>query len=183
MEQSDLFTEGLLQEISEIKELYERDLLGITKKIYAYYTQGEYIGEAAWSNRLKTSGANIRYQPRQDHAVIHVNKQYVDKFGKRELIEILKHELVHYYLYKQGRMKHGHGELFKRTLKNLFNSHCINAKFNEDMYQYGYTCGSCGSTYKSTKRIHRAIYCGKCTKGNAGKIREDFRMVMKTDHV
>ncbi|MBB6214052.1 SprT-like protein [Anaerosolibacter carboniphilus] len=179
MEQGDLFTEALLQEISEIDELYERDLLWITKKIYAYYAQGEYRGEVTWSNRLKTSGANIRYQPKLDQAIIHVNKQYADKFGKRELIEILKHELAHYYLYKQGKMKHGHGEIFTKVLKNIFNSHCVTAKFNEEMYRYTYACKRCGSIYKSTRRIQRPIYCGKCTKGNAGKITEEFRMVMK----
>jgi SprT-like protein len=179
LEQSDLFTEALLQEILDIEEIYERDLLWITKKIYSYYAQGEYVGEVKWSNRLKTSGANIRYQPRLDLAVIHVNKSYVDKFGMRELIEILKHELAHYYLYKRGKMKHGHGEVFRKTLKHVFNSHCITAKFNEDMYRYTYGCKKCGSIYKSTRRIQRPIYCGKCTKKNAGKIKEDYRMVLK----
>ncbi|MDF2545241.1 MAG: hypothetical protein K0R93_139 [Anaerosolibacter sp.] len=179
MEQRDLFTEALLQEVLEIEEIHERDLLWITKKIYSYYAQGEYIGEVTWSNRLKTSGANIRYQPKFDLAMIHVNKAYVDKFGRQELIEILKHELTHYYLYKRGKMKHGHGEIFRKTLEHVFNSYCMMAKFNEDMYQYTYGCKQCGSIYKSTRRIQRPIYCGKCAKNNGGKIREDFGMVLK----
>lgn len=174
--QNDLFTESLYHQISAMENLQEKDLLWITDRIYMHYVQEPYTGEVKWSNRLKTSGANIRYDPKTGHGLIQVNRQYAEKFGKLELLEILKHELAHYYLYKQGKLKHGHGEVFKKTLRKIFHSECIWAKRNEDVYRYTYVCRKCKSVYKSTKNIKRAVYCGRCTKENHGQIKEAFRM-------
>ncbi|MEW9123193.1 MAG: SprT-like domain-containing protein [Thermotaleaceae bacterium] len=179
MDRQEVFIEMLYREIKGKNKLEAIDLLSLAKSIYQYYTGEEYIGKVAWSNRLKTSGANIRFDPLKNTGSIQVNRLYIEKFGEEELIDILKHELTHYYLYRKGQLKHGHGKGFKETLQDIFKSNCIVAKYNEGIYQYQYQCQHCGAIYKSFRRIHKKIYCSKCVKGDHGKFKAAYRMLIK----
>ena len=176
MNRQESFIENLCLEIIEEALLEETELYSITSKIYRHYTGEAFLGDVKWSNRLKTSGANIRYSREKENARIQINRAYVKKFGKEELIEILKHELAHYYLYKRKKWKHGHGAEFVKTLKDIFKSNCIAAKYNEDIYRYHYHCQSCGAVYKSPKRIYKRIFCSKCVKKDQGQLKDQYQM-------
>ncbi len=179
MSHQEPFIEKLCTEITNEELLEEAELYRITSQIYCHYTRESFLGDVKWSNRLKTSGANIRYNREKENARIQINRAYVKKFGKEELIEILKHELTHYYLYKRKKWKHGHSSEFVKTLKDIFKSNCIEAKYNEEIYRYHYYCQSCGSVYKSTRKIHRRIFCSKCVKKDRGQLKDTYQMKIR----
>ncbi|MFZ5968039.1 MAG: SprT-like domain-containing protein [Bacillota bacterium] len=179
MLKEDWLYKQLYEEIYIKQDFQEKELLELASKIYMGYTKGDFIGQVKWSNRLKTSGGNIKYDRKSQHAVIQINRKYFLKFGVKELIEILKHELAHYYLFRLGKMNHRHGQLFKDTLKEVFKSDCLTAKYNSDVYQHHYFCGKCGGTYRSIRKYRKIIYCGKCAKENDGKLHHSYRMTLK----
>ena len=179
MDHQDYFIEKLMAGIKEASLLEEDELYNLANQIYVYYAGEDFLGLVTWSNRLRTSGANIRYNRSQQNAHIQLNRSYVEKFGKIELIEILKHELTHYYLYKRKKWKHGHGPEFVKTLKEIFKSNCVAAKYNEEIYRYHYYCQTCHGVYKSTKRIYRKIFCAKCVKNDQGKMKDQYQMKIR----
>lgn len=176
MSHQEPFDKILCGEIIDEALLDETELYRITSQLYRHYTREVFSGDVKWSNRLKTSGGNIRYSRERESARIQINRAYVEKFGKEELIEILKHELTHYYLYKRKKWKHGHGSEFVKTLKDIFKSSCIAAKYNEDIYRYHYYCQSCGAVYKSIRKMHRRIFCSKCVHKDGGQLKDAYEM-------
>ena len=164
--------------MSDIDTINDEELVQLTSKIYSFYTQKPFVGDVKWSNRLKTSGGNIRYNVKSNDCMIHLNREYAIKFGKLELVEIIKHELGHYYLFKEGCFKHGHGNRFKSVLMEIFHCNKVHARMNEDNYKYIYRCQACGGTHQRTRRINKRIYCSQCVKEYKGKIKNEFQMLL-----
>lgn len=96
---------------------------------------------------------------------IEVNPKHYEHFGREELISILKHELCHYHLHREGKgYKHSDRE-FKSLLRKVGGArHCQtlpDANHNRKVHYY--ECKQCGAKFKRYRRMDTKKYvCGYC---------------------
>ena len=75
----------------------------------------EFRHQAYWNKRLRTTGG--RFFPKDGH--LDFNPKIYETFGLETFRKIVRHELVHYHLYYQGKgYRHGDRD-FKDLLKQL----------------------------------------------------------------
>ncbi|MFW5962048.1 MAG: SprT-like domain-containing protein [bacterium] len=68
------------------------------------------------NKRLRTTEARYITPPKE----IQFAQYTIDQYSKKEVVNILKHELCHWFLEEQGITEyHHHGECFKRELKKI----------------------------------------------------------------
>ena len=117
--------------------------------------------EAKWNGRLRTTGG--RFFPRDGH--LDFNPKIYEEYGLDVFRKIVRHELVHYHLYFQGKgFRHGDAD-FKRLLKQV-----DGLRFAPPLADRGrvylYVCQSCGQSYARKRRVDTKRYrCGRC-QGN-----------------
>lgn len=112
-----------------------------------------------FNSRLRTTAG--RYLVRKGD--IEINPHYYERYGLVELIDTIKHELVHYYLHQMG-LPYQHKDKEFKALSSLVGCSRYAQPMRE--YKYVYTCTVCSQLYHRVKRINTTRYrCGKC-KGN-----------------
>ncbi|MCF6515628.1 SprT family protein [Lactobacillus sp. S2-2] len=132
------------------------ELQRLVEQISIDYFHEPFRHQAYFNRRLKTTGG--RY---------HLNSHNIDinpkmlEISKETLIGVIKHELVHYHLSRQGYSgKHATKE-FKDLLKQVGGSRY--APMILDKPKYIYTCKKCGQKYPRKKKINTDKYvCSKC---------------------
>ena len=106
---------------------------------------------------------------------IDFSQRLLDNGTDRDLINVIKHEYVHYYLLCTTGVDHGHDALFKRKCAQIdceYNMAAGDVEFEHDggpaQYKYEVWCDGCGrmvATYsrmcKTLKNL-RYCTCGKC---------------------
>ncbi len=91
--------------------------------------------------------------------------------------EILKHEMIHLWLYERG-LPHGHSVEFRakaRVIGQPKTRHDIALPARKSGWEY--SCGYCHTTFIRRKRYGRAVACGKCCdKWGNGKFDGRFKL-------
>lgn len=118
----------------------------------------EFRHEARWNPRLRTTGG--RFFPKDGH--LDFNPKIYQAFGLETFRKIVRHELVHYHLYYQGRgYRHGDKD-FKALLRQvdgLRYAPALPQKQAKRIYQ----CQSCSALIYRQRRIDTRRYrCGRC---------------------
>jgi SprT-like protein len=114
--------------------------------------------KAFWNSRLRTTGG--RFFPKDGHL------DFNPKFASHpDFRKIVRHELVHYHLYKQGRGFKHEDQDFKRLLAQVdglrFAPRLEPPKVS--LPKYIYTCSNCGAQYPRKRRMDTRRYvCSKC---------------------
>ncbi|HLR18738.1 MAG TPA: SprT family protein [Staphylococcus sp.] len=132
----------------------------LTKTISHKYFNRPFKHRAYFNKRLKTTGG--RYLLRSHNIEIN-NKQYV-KFGKKAVIDIIKHELCHYHLHIQGR-GYQHKDRDFKALSKLTGAprYCAATEKYEDRANYNYKCNTCNSEFLRIRKVNtKKMVCGRC---------------------
>lgn len=127
----------------------------------------ETISLAFLSALLHTQPASITAFARRGRYLlkshdIELNPKQYERYGKEELIGIIKHELCHYHLHLEGKgYKHGDKDFQEWLAKTGAPRYCKTAQDEQTVLVY--TCTSCSRTYHRRRKINTQKYvCGTC---------------------
>lgn len=117
----------------------------------------QFAHQAVWNGRLKTTGGRYKLSTHN----LDFNPKIYEKYGKEELIKVIKHELCHYHLHILGMGYQHKDQDFKRLLKKVGGTRYA-PQLVEKAYKQ-YSCQTCGHIYKRARAINTKKYvCGKC---------------------
>jgi SprT-like protein len=110
------------------------------------------------NNRMKTTYGYFQVRNEQSWK-IEMSKEFIDTHPREHIIDVLKHELVHYACFEQGMPWRDKDKYFKDTLDRLGVSrtrtyHTL-GKFHR------YTC-NCGKKFDRKRKLSAGSYCGEC---------------------
>ena len=118
----------------------------------------EFRHEAHWNKRLRTTGG--RFFPKDGH--LDFNPKIYQAYGLEVFRRIVRHELVHYHLYYQGKGYRHQDADFKRLLAQVDGLRFAPALPQNKPNQI-YQCQSCGKIYQRKRRLDTRKYrCGFC---------------------
>lgn len=146
------------------------ELQDITESLSQAYFKRPFRHRCRFNGRLRTTGG--RYLLTSGD--IEINPKSYERFGKEEVIGIIKHELCHYHLHLEGKgYRHGDAD-FKNWLDAVGAArHCrlIEEKQTKAKYLHYYQCQSCRAEIKRKKRFNTERFvCGVC-QGRLKKIK------------
>lgn len=100
---------------------------------------------------------------------IEFSKNLLETGTDNDIINVIKHEYVHYFLVETTNVNHGHDHIFKDKCKAIGCEHTKthNSLENEGKFKYEVWCDNCGlvATYsRMGKRLKNLDYCvcGRC---------------------
>ncbi|KEK22408.1 SprT family protein [Bacillus gaemokensis] len=148
----------------------EQEVQRLVEAISLQYFGKFFLHKAMFNKRLRTTGG--RYLLRSHN--IELNYHYYKRYGKEELIGIIKHELCHYHLHIEGRGYRHRDRDFRQLLKKVgaprFCKRIIEAK--KTIKTYTYECIGCSLQYVRRRQMNTSRYvCGKC-KGTLKQIKK-----------
>lgn len=129
--------------------------------------------KAFFNQRLRSTGG--RYLLANHN--IDINKKYLELFGEKELIGIIKHELCHYHLHLEGKGYRHRDHDFKKLLKMVgaprFCTPLPSSTKRKPLKKVLiYNCQDCSQLYKRKRMVNTSKYvCGKC-KGKLVLVKE-----------
>lgn len=135
-------------------------LQALTERIALEYFQRPFQHRAYFNSRLRTTGGRYLLGTHN----IEVNpKQYV-AFGEAALVDIIKHELCHYYLHLDGKGYQHRDKDFKRLSQQVGAPRfCTPLQSYESRANYVYQCQSCHARYMRIRKVNTLrMRCGKC---------------------
>lgn len=112
------------------------------------------------SNRMKTVFGYFQYKNKTTPWKIQISQEFIDTHPREHVIDVLKHELVHYALFVQGKPHKDGQRYFEDTLKRLgvcaTHTYKTLGKFHE------YRCNCEGKVYHRKRRLPKGSICGTC---------------------
>ncbi|MHC5247828.1 SprT family protein [Enterococcus sp. LJL120] len=135
-----------------------QELTELVEEISLTYFKKPFLHQAFFNRRLKTTGG--RYHLKDHH--LDFNPLVFEKYGKAELISVIKHELCHYHLHIAGRGYQHKDADFKRLLKATGG-----ARYAKPLAApkslFCYQCASCQTPlYRQRKVDTKKYVCGRC---------------------
>ena len=129
----------------------------------------EFRHQAYWNTRLRTTGG--RFFPKDGH--LDFNPKIYEAFGLETFRKIVRHELVHYHLYYQGKgYRHGDRD-FKDLLKQVDGLRYAPSLSDSQTFLI-YECLSCGALIRRRRRVNLQKYrCGRC-RGKLSFLKEEI---------
>jgi SprT-like protein len=116
-----------------------------------------------FNTRIKRVFGRFTYEPRTRKALkIQMSVDFMLSHPHEHIIDVLKHELVHYALFSKG-LPHKDGDYtFESTLKRLGINRTHTYQYLGEVHQY--TCINCGSVFQRKRKIAKTARCG-CSHG------------------
>ncbi|WP_054712918.1 SprT family protein [Bacillus sp. JCM 19041] len=138
--------------------MIDQQLQQLTEEISSKYFQRPFLHKATFNKRLRTTGGRYLLQSHN----IELNYSQYERFGKDELIGIIKHELCHYHLHLEGKGYQHRDADFKQLLKKVGAPRfCQAVKQSVSICEY--RCMKCGLIYSRKRKINTEKFvCGKC---------------------
>jgi SprT-like protein len=102
--------------------------------------------------------------------LIEISRYHFTKYGMKDAVATLEHELLHLYLHKLG-LPSGHNKNFKRLAAKkgirVFHANAY-PRNRTSPYRYLYECPSCRRMVSRMRRVSgRALACGICCRAHA----------------
>lgn len=144
--------DGYLLEQPNLQQLVEEISITFFKRPFKH--------QASYNKRLKTTGG--RYHLASHH--LDFNPLIVERYGKEELVKVIKHELCHYHLHLAGKgYQHRDRDfkgLFAATGGSRFAPPLVDPQRKSPKYIY--ECRQCGKVYPRQKQINLRRYGCRC---------------------
>ncbi|WP_349420745.1 SprT family protein [Staphylococcus felis] len=120
-----------------------------------------------FNHRLRSTGG--RYLLQTHH--IEINPNQYEYFGFDAVVDIIKHELCHYFLHLNGKGYQHRDQDFKRLSQKVGAPRfCKPIQPYEERVQYHYKCQNCKQDYFRIRKVNlNTMRCGKC-KGQLKQI-------------
>ena len=133
------------------------ELNSIANAIYEEHFGEKFHGWVMWSTRMKRIAGNCRSDGR-----IALNKHYYERYGKEEILLVLRHELAHLYCFR-AKGRHSHQDpLFLATLEKLGGT-AIGKMMPIKVYIY--ECPQCKKQWLFKSPLKKYFACAKCSRG------------------
>lgn len=142
-------------EVSELQQLVQQLSIEAFGKPFRH--------KAHFNARLRTTGGRYKLAD----GSIEINPTVLELYDVDELIGIIKHELCHYHLHREGKgYRHGDAD-FKKLLRETGSPRYCKplGKANNNVKPvHLYQCKSCRLEYRRKRRMDvRKYRCGKCS--------------------
>lgn len=111
------------------------------------------------NTRLKTMFGYFQQRNKQSWK-IDISKEFIDTHPKEHVIDVLKHELVHYALFEQGKPYRDGQDYFENTLKRLRISPTKTYKTYGK--HHAYICNCEGKTFYRKRKLQEGSRCKVC---------------------
>ncbi len=137
-----------------------QELQKLTESIVINEFNQPFQHQAFFNNRLRTTGG--RYMLESHH--IEINPKQYETYGKQALIDIIKHELCHYFLHIEGKGYQHKDQDFKLLAEKVKAPRfCQPIKSYQSRVKYEYQCLSCQTTFQRIRSVNiEKMRCGKC---------------------
>ncbi|AIC95765.1 MULTISPECIES: SprT family protein [Shouchella] len=137
-----------------------KELQALTEALSDSYFDRPFQHTAIFNPRLRTTGGRYLLSSHN----IELNEKHYAKYGKEELIGIIKHELCHYHLHLLGKGYRHKDQDFKQLLKKVgAPRYCRSVKESQAQIYYVYQCSSCEQKYYRKRKVNQSKYvCGVC---------------------
>lgn len=139
----------------------EQEIQGLVEEVSLQYFGMPFLHKAMFNSRLRTTGGRYLLNTHN----IELNYRYYERYGKEELVGIVKHELCHYHLHITGRGYKHRDKDFRELLKAVDAPRFCKRMMNEGKGKkvYMYECMECSLQYVRRRQINTKRYvCGKC---------------------
>lgn len=136
----------------------EVELNSYAQQVYQQTFGIDFTGQVVWSKKMKNIAGNCRTDGR-----IALNYFYYERYGKEEIFQVLRHELVHKYLFDTiGLHTHSTPE-FVELLEKVDGS--MKGK-PMPITAYIYNCPSCEKEWTFRKKLKTEKFaCEDCSGG------------------
>ncbi|MEI5995414.1 SprT family protein [Candidatus Enterococcus mansonii] len=116
--------------------------------------------KAFFNRRLKTTGGRYHLSSHD----IDFNPKVIERYGKEELVKVIKHELCHYHLHLEGKGYRHKDSDFKLLLKQTGGTRYVRPLVEQKPQSYHqYQCEKCQTLILRKRRINtHKFVCGKC---------------------
>ncbi|WP_414053198.1 SprT family protein [Macrococcus equi] len=131
----------------------------LVEEISLKYFGKPFAHEARFNERLRTTGGRYLLKSHD----IEINPKQYRTFGKEAIINIIKHELVHYHLHIEGKGYMHRDKDFKNLSLKVGAPRFCEMLPTVHGYKYTYTCAGCNQTFLRKRRVDIKKYrCSKC---------------------
>lgn len=90
---------------------------------------------------------------------IDISKEFMDTHPEEHIIDVLKHELVHYACFKMKKPWGDKDAYFKETLDRL--GICRTRTYKTAGKFHKYSC-KCGKSFYRKRKLSKGSHCGEC---------------------
>ena len=113
-----------------------------------------------FNGRLRTTGGRYMLTSHD----IEINPKQYEHFGEQALVDIIKHELCHYFLHLSGRGHRHKDRDFKLLAKKVCAPRfCQPTESYASRANYEYQCRSCKTSFIRIRKVDVAkMRCGRC---------------------
>ncbi|MCS4487070.1 SprT family protein [Staphylococcus americanisciuri] len=135
-------------------------LQALTESIACDYFNRSFEHRAYFNRYLRTTGGRYLLESHD----IEVNPKQYEKFGEEALVDIIKHELCHYFLHLDKKGYQHRDKDFKILSKHVDAPRfCAPLESYESRANYVYQCTKCATEYLRIRRVNTLrLRCGKC---------------------
>lgn len=123
-------------------------------------------GRAEWSRRMRVSAGAVQFRRLPaggvEPVVMRLSWRYYCRYGRDELVQTIKHELCHWFLFADG-IRHGHRsrpflELLRRAGAHRYCRPMDRRRASRRRYRY--RCPRCGREWVYRRKVD--VACGAC---------------------
>ena len=149
----------------------DQELQSLVCDLSLKYFKIPFKHNAYFNKRLRTTGGRYLLKTHD----IEINSKQYEHYGKKAIIDIIKHELCHYHLHILDKgYKHKDRDFKNLSAKVGAPRYCSPTQSYEARANYEYICTNCGTKYLRIKKVNISIMrCGKC----GGKLRLNRKKV------
>lgn len=143
------------------KELITNEQLQkLVEEISLSYFGKKFQHKAMFNSRLRTVGGRYHLSSH----LLDFNPKVVEKYGKKELIGVIKHELCHYHLHLEGKGYQHKDQDFKQLLKRTGGSRYVKPLSDKKEQTYHlYQCQQCHQLISRKRKINiQKFICAQC---------------------
>ena len=140
--------------------LTNQNLQELVETISIEFFDKKFRHQAYFNRRLKTTGGRYHLQSHD----IDFNPKVYERYGKTELVNVIKHELCHYHLHLEGSGYQHKDADFKALLKQTGGSRYVRPLVEHKPQSYHqYQCEKCQTLILRKRKINTDHFvCGKC---------------------
>lgn len=136
-----------------------QELQQLVEQISLEYFDKPFRHQARFNHRLRTTGGRYLLQSHD----IEINRKQYETFGHNAIVNIIKHELVHYHLHLEGKGYQHRDHDFKLLSKAVGAPRYCEVITSNQGYKYTYTCSKCGQTFLRKRKVNTLKYkCARC---------------------
>ena len=132
-------------------------LQSLVQRISLEYFNKPFLHQAVFNNRLRTTGGRYMLQNHN----IEISMKQFEAYGEEAIIDIIKHELVHYHLHIEGKGYKHRDRDFKQLAQQV-GAPRFCYPVPDAHFKHLYRCKKCNNEFPRKRRMSIHKYRCKC---------------------